>query len=214
LVYARNGLIALALGTSLWSGVPAAVAADNVVLVSGAFRRSIPVSEFETLAQTGQAPGLLGNLLFLARQQPSALGRLLNESMRLPVVLVSRLSNTRIGDAVLLRVARIIYPLKAPAAGLPALRSALVMGLVEGNGSISAVSFLKAYPTANIEVNIPALLTVLQKTSSIAQLVRFFSESPLDGLRGESSPGAPTTTPTTKPAPEAAAPPIAPSIRP
>jgi hypothetical protein len=139
---------------------------------------------------------------------------LLNESMRLPVVLVSRLSNTRIGDAVLLRVARIIYPLKAPAAGLPALRSALVMGLVEGNGSISAVSFLKAYPTANIEVNIPALLTVLQKTSSIAQLVRFFSESPLDGLRGESSPGAPTTTPTTKPAPEAAAPPIAPSIRP
>jgi len=213
-VYARNGLIALALGTSLWSGVPAAVAADNVVLVSGAFRRSIPVSEFETLAQTGQAPGLLGNLLFLARQQPSALGRLLNESMRLPVVLVSRLSNTRIGDAVLLRVARIIYPLKAPAAGLPALRSALVMGLVEGNGSISAVSFLKAYPTANIEVNIPALLTVLQKTSSIAQLVRFFSESPLDGLRGETSPGAPTTTPTTKPAPEAAAPPIAPSIRP
>ena len=213
-MYARNGLIALALGTSLWSGVPAAVAADNVVLVSGAFRRSIPVSEFETLAQTGQAPGLLGNLLFLARQQPSALGRLLNESMRLPVVLVSRLSNTRIGDAVLLRGARIIYPLKAPAAGLPALRSALVMGLVEGNGSISAVSFLKAYPTANIEVNIPALLTVLQKTSSIAQLVRFFSESPLDGLRGESSPGAPTTTPTTKPAPEAAAPPIAPSIRP
>ena len=213
-MYARNGLIALALGTSLWSGVPAAVAADNVVLVSGAFRRSIPVSEFETLAQTGRAPGLLGNLLFLARQQPSALGRLLNESMRLPVVLVSRLSNTRIGDAVLLRVARIIYPLKAPAAGLPALRSALVMGLVEGNGSISAVSFLKAYPTANIEVNIPALLTVLQKTSSIAQLVRFFSESPLDGLRGETSPGAPTTTPTTKPAPEAAAPPIAPSIRP
>ncbi len=213
-MHARNGLIALALGTSLWTGLPAAVAADNVVLVSGAFRRSIPVNEFEILAQTGQAPGLLGNLLFLARQQPSALSRLLNESMRLPVVLVSRLSNTRIGDAVLLRVARIIYPLKAPQAGLPALRSALVMGLVEGNGSISAVSFLKAYPTANIEVNIPALLTLLQKTSSIAQLVRFFSESPLDGLRGETSSGGPTTAPSTKPAPGEAAPPIAPSIRP
>lgn len=213
-MHARNGLIALALGTSLCSGLPAAVAADNVVLVSGAFRRSIPVSEFEILAQTGQAPGLLGNLLVLARQQPSALSRLLNESMRLPVVLVSRLSNTRIGDAVLLRVARIIYPLKAPAAGLPALRSALVMGLVEGNGAISAVSFLKAYPTANIEVNIPALLTLLQKTSSIAQLVRFFSESPLDGLRGETNPTAPANPPAAKPTPEAAAPPIAPSIRP
>lgn len=212
--HARNGLIALALGATLWTGLPAAVAAENVVLVSGAFRRSIPVSEFETLATTGQATGLLGNLLTLARQQPSALARLLNESMQLPVVLVSRLSNTRIGDAVLLRVARIVYPLKAPAVGLPALRSALVMGLVEGNGSISAVSFLKAYPTANIEVNIPALLTLLQKTSSIAQLVRFFSESPLDGLRGETTPAAPGRTPSPKPAPGATAPPVSPTIRP
>ncbi|MFN6132127.1 MAG: alpha/beta hydrolase [Synechococcaceae cyanobacterium] len=212
--HARNGLIALALGATLWTGLPAAVAAENVVLVSGAFRRSIPVSEFETLATTGQATGLLGNLLTLARQQPSALARLLNESMQLPVVLVSRLSNTRIGDAVLLRVARIVYPLKAPAVGLPALRSALVMGLVEGNGSISAVSFLKAYPTANIEVNIPALLTLLQKTSSIAQLVRFFSESPLDGLRGETTPAAPDRTPSPKPAPGATAPPVSPTIRP
>jgi hypothetical protein len=214
LEHARNGLIALALGATLWTGLPAAVAAENVVLVSGAFRRSIPVSEFETLATTGQATGLLGNLLTLARQQPSALARLLNESMQLPVVLVSRLSNTRIGDAVLLRVARIVYPLKAPAVGLPALRSALVMGLVEGNGSISAVSFLKAYPTANIEVNIPALLTLLQKTSSIAQLVRFFSESPLDGLRGETTPAAPGRTPSPKPAPGATAPPVSPTIRP
>mgnify|MGYP003341864181 FL=1 len=126
----------------------------------------------------------------------------------LPVVLVSRLTNTRIGDAVLLRVARIVYPLKAPAVGLPALRSALVMGLVEGNGAISAVSFLKAYPTDNMEVNIPALLTLMKKTSSIAQLVRFFSESPLDGLRGEASP--PTGN-----APAAAAPSLAtPSAQP
>jgi hypothetical protein len=202
-------LFALALGASLCHGVPA-VAAENVVLVSGAFRRSIPVEDFAVLARTGQAPGLLGNLIALSRQQPSAVARLLNESMRLPVVLVSRLTNTRIGDAVLLRVARIVYPLRAPAVGLPALRSALVLGLVDGNGSISAISFLRAYPTANMEVNIPALLTLLQKTSSIAQLVRFFSESPLDGLRGETSSSAPGGTP----APAAPAPPIAPAVRP
>ena len=99
---ARNGLIALALGACLGHGIPA-VAAENVVLVSGAFRRSIPVEDLAVLARTGQAPGLLGNLLALSRQQPNAVARLLNESMRLPVVLVSRLSNTRIGDAVLLR---------------------------------------------------------------------------------------------------------------
>jgi hypothetical protein len=33
-------------------------------------------------------------------------------------------------------------------------------------------------------VNIPALLILAQKASSISDLMRFFSESPLDGLRG------------------------------
>ena len=196
----------MALGATLCGTVPAAVAAENVVLVTGAFRRSIPVSEFEVLASTGQAQGLLGDLLTLSRQQPRQVAKLLNESLRLPVVLVSRLINTRIGDAVLVRVARIVYPLKAPQVGLPALRSALVLGLTEGNGAISAISFLKAYPNSDMEVNIPALLTLLQKTSSISQLVRFFSESPLDGLRGEA--------PSAGASPAAAAPPVSPAVRP
>jgi hypothetical protein len=52
------------------------------------------------------------------------------------------------------------------------------------------VSFLKAYPTRDIEVSIPALLGLMQKASSISELVRFFSESPLDGLRGNGETGA------------------------
>jgi hypothetical protein len=101
------------------------------------------------------------------------------------VTLVSRLLNTRIGEAVLERLAKIVYPLKAPGVGLPALRSAIVMGLVEGNGSLTAVRFLRAYPNDNMEVSIPALLSLMGKTSSIADLVRFFSEAPLSGLQGE-----------------------------
>ena len=38
--------------------MPAAQAATNVVFVSGAFMRSIPVADLESLAQTGQARGL------------------------------------------------------------------------------------------------------------------------------------------------------------
>jgi hypothetical protein len=161
------------------------LAADNLVFVSGGFRRSIPVADLEQLASTGKAQGLLSDLLSFSKQPPAQVAKLLNESISLPVTLVSRLLNTRIGEAVLERVAQIVFPLKTPGAGLPALRSAVVLGLVEGKGSLTALRFLRAYPSRNMEVSIPALLSLMDKTSSISDLVRFFSEAPLNGLRGE-----------------------------
>jgi hypothetical protein len=186
----RRSLLAAALGVGLGAAQPlwgttGGLAAENLVFVSGGFRRSIPVADLEHLASTGKAQGLLADLLSFSKQQPSQVAKLLNESISMPVTLVSRLLNTRIGEAVLERLAQIVYPLKAPGVGLPALRSAVVMGLVEGNGSLTAVRFLRAYPNDNMEVSIPALLSLMGKTNSIADLVRFFSEAPLSGLRGE-----------------------------
>jgi len=180
----RRGLLASLLGLGLLVGAPAAPAAENLVLVSGAFRRSIPVADMELLASKGEARGLLADLLRLGKRNPVEAGKLLNQSIPLPVVLVSRLLNTRIGEALLARLATIVYPLKAPGSGLPALRAALVMGISDGDGKLSPVSFLKAYPNREMEVNLPALLTLLEKANSISDLVRFFSESPLDGLQG------------------------------
>jgi len=173
------------------SCVPTTVrAAERVVLISGAFRRSIPIDEFDTLASTGQAPGFLGDLLRLGRQNPRQLSKLLNEKVNLPVPLVSRLLNTRIGEAVLDRVAVIVHPTRSPQDGISALRSAVVLGIAEGDGNLSALGFLKAYPTREMAVNVPALLTLAKKASSISDLMRFFSESPLDGLRGGDSPNS------------------------
>jgi hypothetical protein len=170
-------------------------AAQNLVFVSGAFRRSIAVSDLEYLAQTGRARGLLVDVLALSRQNPETVAKLLNESISLPITLVSRLLNTRIGEALLQRIGTIIFPLKASQESVPALRSALILGLVEGKGSLSALSFFKAYPTAEMEVSIPALLSLMNKAGSISELVRFFSESPLDGLQGNDPPaGKPSGT--------------------
>ncbi len=159
-------------------------AAENLVFVSGAFRRSIPVADLEHLANTGQARGLLADVLALAKQDPATVAKLLKESITLPITLVSRLLNTRIGEALLKRVGQIVFPLYASGDSVPALRSAIILGLVEGKGSLSAISFFRAYPTQEMEVSIPALLNLMSKASSISELVRFFSESPLDGLKG------------------------------
>ena len=70
---ARRRLLALGIScgiSSLSLTVPAQAAVD-VALVSGAFRRSIPVSDIAHLARTGEARGLLDDLLTLSDQDPA-----------------------------------------------------------------------------------------------------------------------------------------------
>ena len=179
----RRVLVAALMGLGLGLTSPGAIAGENLVFVSGAFRRSIAVADLDHLAKTGQATGLIADVLAISKQNPKEVAKLLNQSVSLPITLISRLLNTRIGEAVLQRLAKVIYPLKASQDGVVALRSAVILGLANGNGSINAISFLQAYPVPEIEVNIPALMATLKKASSIAELVRFFSESPLDGLK-------------------------------
>ena len=176
--------VAAGLGLS-WSCVMQPLqAATDVALVSGAFRRSIPVKEIEHLAKTGEAIGLLGDLLELSKQEPQEVSQMLNQSLQLPLVLTSRLVNTRIGEAILRRAARIIYPIYTPepAVSVPAIRAGVVQGLQKKKG-LTAVNFLQAYPNAVMAVNLPALFGVIEKAESIAGLVQFFSDSPLDGLK-------------------------------
>jgi hypothetical protein len=186
----RRTLLAWSTGLSLsllTVGSPS-LAATDVALVSGGFRRSIPVKEFEHLANTGEAIGLLGNLLDISKQNPEEMSKLLNQQLSVPLVLTSRLINTRIGEAIIRRVARIIYPIYTPQAevSVPAIRAGIINGLQQPDG-LTAVGFLKAYPNQVMAVNLPALFAVIEKTESIASLVKFFSDSPLDGLKDPNS---------------------------
>ena len=184
--FTRTSLLGMAAGVGIaWSSAMQPLqATTDVALVSGAFRRSIPVKEIEHLAKTGEAIGLLGDLLELSKQEPQEVSQMLNQSLQLPLVLTSRLINTRIGEAILRRVARIIHPIYTPEpeVSVPAIRAGVISGLQSEDG-LTAVSFLKGYPNAVMAVNLPALFGVIEKAESIAGLVQFFSDSPLDGLK-------------------------------
>ncbi len=182
----RQRLTAAVLSLGLIGSSPAAIAAENVVFVTGAFRRSIAVADLEYLADTGKARGLMVDVLMIAKQKPEEVSKLLKAELSIPLLLTSRLLSTRLGEALLARVAQIIYPLYAKRAGIPALRAGVINALVATDGKLSAISFLKAYPVDEMEVSIPALLAVLQRAKSVSDLIQFFMESPLDGLRGNS----------------------------
>ena len=179
----------IALVTSWGIGLTAlaspALAAKDVALVSGAFRRSIPVKDIEHLANTGEARGLLEQLLVLSEQDPENVAKLLNQKLDLPLVLTSRLINTRIGEAIIRRVGQILYPIYTPQpeVSIPALRAGVINGLHNSGDGLTAVDFLKAYPNEVLAVNLPALFSVIDKAQSISGLVQFFSDSPLDGLK-------------------------------
>ncbi len=197
----RQRFLAVALGLGLATASPAALAAENVVFISGAFRRSIPVADLEHLAATGQARGLLADVMRFSGQDPAEVARLLNASLSLPVVTVSRLLNTSIGERILERLSSIAFPLNARQVGLPALRSAVVLGIADNGGALSALSFLRSYPSQEMAVSLPALLAVMEKASSVAELVRFFSESPLDLGSREADPAPATPNAQATPAP-------------
>ncbi|MBV2352192.1 alpha/beta hydrolase [Synechococcus sp. HK05] len=196
----RQRLTAAVLSLGLIGSSPAAIAAENVVFVTGAFRRSIAVTDLEYLADTGQARGLIADVLLIAKQKPEEVSKLLKAELSIPLLLTSRLLSTRLGEALLARIAQIIYPLYAKRAGIPALRAGVINALVATGGKLSAISFLKAYPVDEMEVSIPALLAVLQKAKSVSELIQFFMESPLDGLRGNSAASGGSSAPQ-KPAP-------------
>ena len=183
----RQTILALgaAIGLSISSALQPALAAKDVALVSGAYKRSISVSDIVYLADTGKARGLLSDVLRLGKQDPKEVAKLLNQKLDLPLVLTSRLMSTRIGDVIIHRVAAIIYPLKVPdpSVSVPAIRAGVINGLQKEEGGLTVINFLDAYPADVMEVNIPALLGLIEKAESIAGLVKFFSDSPLDGLK-------------------------------
>ncbi len=163
----------------------AAKAAENITFFSGAFRRTIPVKNFEELAETGKATGLLEDLLRLGNQKPEKIADMLNQKVELPIVLTSRLTNSKIGEAIISRVAKIIHPIKIqdPAITIPAIRSGVIIGITYGEKeAITAIDFMKAYPNKTMAINLPELFKVVSKVESVSDLIKFFSDKPLEKL--------------------------------
>jgi hypothetical protein len=180
------------LAALLTLAAPSVRAAEQVVFVSGAFRRSIPVADLERLARTGEAVGLLGDALRLGGKDPAEVGKLLNHRVTLPLVPTTKLLSTGFGETALEKLSAILYPLKAPRVGMVALRSATILGLESGSGSLSAVGFLRAYPNEDVAINLPALQSALQGLSGMGNVVKEFLESDLgSNLERVMPPGAP-----------------------
>ena len=179
-----NGLV-LSLCVNSFLLIPSIKSAENLSLDYGIFNRTISIESLNQLAKTGKAKRRLKNIIKISNQSCNEIASLLNENLELELVITSKLMYSKIGEAILLQVAKIIHPKKITdkSISIPALRSGVIKGIVKENGKLSLIEFMKSYPNKTIAINVPALFKVLNKVESISELIKFFSNSPLKGIK-------------------------------
>ncbi len=137
--------------TGILSVGGAAIAADEVVLTYGVLGRSVPIAEFEELAETGEATGTLKFLLDLSGEDPEEARQILTYEVDADVVLVDGILNTGAGEFFLSELGRVLETHRH-VEGVKALRGALVTSASTDN-TISLLEFIQKYPTEALYIN-------------------------------------------------------------
>ncbi|UKO99755.1 alpha/beta hydrolase [Nostoc sp. UHCC 0870] len=149
-----------ALAVTQFFGVnTSAKAADTVVVRYGLFAESIPLADLQTAARTGEFPSSLNTITKrLSEEQRRSLLGMLRMRIPLNVVTLSRLLNTQIGTTILNDLSTAVV--RKDKAGAEALRAALVLGSTSSQG-LSMLSFIAAYPSQRLEINVPQAFAVM-----------------------------------------------------
>ena len=163
--------------------------AENLHIYYGMFSRSISIEDIKNLAETKKATGRLSNIIKLTNNDEKLIAEMLNQEIEAPLVLTSKLLNSKIGNAIIEKAIIIVYPnrYKNESISKPALRSAIIKAITIGNEKINIINFLEAYPNKNVAINLTELYKTISKVESISELVKFFSNSPLEKLKEGSS---------------------------
>lgn len=116
------------------------------------FEQSLPITDLRTYAETGKASSALQSFLnYLNKEEQKAVYQFLQVKIPLNLMAVDRLLDTEIGKNMLSEVAKLT--LRRDNAGIPALRAAVING-AQAPGGLSVVSFLEAYPSKRMTIDL------------------------------------------------------------
>ena len=138
-------------------------AAQQIVLRYGLFEQSLPVADLRKYAETRQASADLKSFLhYINPKQQKILQEALQIKMSLDIAALDKLLDTRLSKQLLFAASKGLA--RRDKAGVPALRAAVILGAksIEGLGIIS---FLEAYPSNQLVVDLPAALEILSRAS-------------------------------------------------
>lgn len=147
-----------AIALTQFSTNTSAKAADTVVVRFGLFTETITLAELQKTAKTGELPrSLQPYAKRLSEQQRQLFVGALNTNLPLNIVTINRLVNTQIGTSILNDLSTALA--REDKAGVQALRAGLVLGSTAPQG-LSILSFIAAYPSKRLEINVPQAFKV------------------------------------------------------
>ena len=159
--------------------------ADQIKITYSIFSRTISVKSLKKYSLTGKAEKNLERLLKTTNTSNEDILKFLNKNYDIPLPIASKLLYSEIGSVVLSRLSEIIHPPKArdEITGKLALRSSVIKGIDMGDGKINIIRFFESYPTKTVILNIKALSKILNKVESINELLKFFTDSPINKIK-------------------------------
>jgi predicted dienelactone hydrolase len=168
------------------AAVPAASAADLIVLRFGELSRSVSVPSLVTFTETGRVePDLEGYLRLLKPADRQALRTVLNQSVPVDAVMASNFLDSAIGQSTLQQLVKVIA--QPAAVAEQALASALILGSAR-EGALRLIDVLQAYPTSTLPVNAAAVLSLTRSLSQQFNLQnRLFPQ--IASINGAPAPG-------------------------
>lgn len=140
-------------------------AADFVTLIFSPIKKSNPVSELHHLEETGKAVGSLGDLLRLAKQQPSRVQELLKTNFDLSVVDASNFLYSSLANGILTKLGRAIHPPYSSDFSVQAFRAAFIGSAVDGN--IKVIEIFDNYPNRQVWVDLEVLPGVISELGGL-----------------------------------------------
>ena len=159
--------------------------ADQIKITYSIFSRTISINSLKKYSLTGKAEKNLERILRATNASNEEILNILNKNFEIPLPIASKLLYSEVGSIVLSRLSKIIHPPKArdEITGKLALRSSVIKGIYMGEGKINLIRFFESYPTKTVILDVRALSKILNKVESMNELLKFFTDSPLNKIK-------------------------------
>jgi lysophospholipase L1-like esterase len=136
-------------------------AAEKIIFRYGVFEESLPVADLRKYAQKQEVSSDLQFFLkFFSREEQFEFHQALQVKASLDIVALDKLLNTELAKEILLAVSQGIA--RRDQAGVQALDAAVIIGANSQEG-LGIISFLEAYPSQRLVINVPAVLEIASK---------------------------------------------------
>lgn len=161
LLVVTGSLVFLFLDSLLFSAP--SLAAEEIVVRYGILEQSLPVADLRQYAEKQKVTSELKFFLrFLSDKDQSKVQEALQVKLSLDLVALDKLLDTEIGKTFLSGVSPAIA--RRDNAGIQALRAAIILGAKSTQG-LGIISFLEAYPSKRLVIDLPEAIEVLSKSN-------------------------------------------------